>query len=99
MVRLAAVIVDTDPGSRPTSYPARRIAPHGPAAAQRILRELGPPPPQLAADVPTWVAITSSPAGRACKRPAVWPDLRTSHSHAGYLAGYELRCKLLSSYG
>jgi hypothetical protein len=70
MVRQAAVIVDTapDPGSRLAAYMTRRIAPHGPPAAQRILHELMAASPAVAADVRTWVAITFSPAA-APSRP------------------------------
>jgi hypothetical protein len=64
MIRQAAVIVDTapDPGSRLSDYMSRRIAPHGPPAAQRILRELVAASPTAAADVHTWVTITFTPA-------------------------------------
>jgi hypothetical protein len=70
MVRQAAVIVDTapDPGSRLTAYMSRRIAPHGPPAAQRVLRELVAASPAVAADVHTWVAVTFYPAA-APSRP------------------------------
>jgi hypothetical protein len=70
MVRQAAVIVDTapDPGTRLSSYMARRIAPNSPPAAQRVLRELVAASPAVAADVHTWVAVTFHPAA-APSRP------------------------------
>ena len=70
MIRQAAVVVDTapDPGSGLSAYMSRRIAPHGPPAAQRILRELVAASPAVAADVRTWVAITFHPAA-APSRP------------------------------
>jgi hypothetical protein len=64
MIRQAAVIVDTapDPGHSLTGYMAGRIAPHGPPAAQRILRELAAASPAVAADVHTWLTLTFAPA-------------------------------------
>jgi hypothetical protein len=70
MLRQAAVIVDTapDPGTRLSSYMARRISPNSPTAAQRVLRELVAASPAVAADVHTWVAVTFHPAA-APSRP------------------------------
>ena len=64
MIRQAAVIVDTapDPGTALQAYMSQRIAPHGPPAAQRILRELVAASPAVAADVRTWVSLTFQPA-------------------------------------
>jgi len=58
------VTVDTapDPGSRLSDYVSRRIVPHGPAAARRVLQQLVDISPAAAADVDTRVSITFDPA-------------------------------------
>lgn len=62
-VKWVAVTVDTapDPGSRLTDYVSRRIVPHGPASARRVLQRLVEVSPAAAADVETRVSITFSP--------------------------------------
>lgn len=64
MLKQAAVVIDTapDPGSGLHAYMSRRIAPHSPPAAQRILAELVAASPAVAAEVHTWVALTFYPA-------------------------------------
>ena len=64
MVRWVAVTVDTapDPGTRLADYITERLAPDGPAAALRVLRQLAELAPQAAADVHTNVSLTFDPA-------------------------------------
>ena len=70
MVAWVAVTVDTapDPGTRLAETIAARIAPHGPASARRVLRQLVEISPAAAADVETRVSITFRPSA-APSRP------------------------------
>ena len=69
IVSHVAVTIDTapDPGSRLTEYVARRIAPHAPASARRVLQRLVDVSPAAAADVVTRVSVTFSPAKSPAK--------------------------------
>ena len=64
IVKHVSVTVDSAPdcGSRLSDYLGQRIAPHGPAAAQRVLQKLVQSAPAAAADVETRVSITFSPS-------------------------------------
>jgi hypothetical protein len=64
IVKWVAVTVESapDPGSRLSDYVSRRIVPHSPASAQRVLRQLVDASPAAAADVETRVSITFNPA-------------------------------------
>ncbi|WP_063714093.1 MULTISPECIES: SCO6880 family protein [unclassified Actinoplanes] len=64
MIDHVAVTVDTcpDQGSRLAEHVGRRIMPHSPASAQRVLRRLVEVSPAAAADVETRVTITFRPA-------------------------------------
>jgi hypothetical protein len=64
IVSHVAITVDTAPdqGSRLADHVGRRIVPHGPASAQRVLRRLVEVSPAAAADVETRVSITFRPS-------------------------------------
>lgn len=64
-----AVTVDTapDPGSRLADHVSRRIVPHGPASARRVLQRLVEVSPAAAADVETRVSVTFRPSSSPSK--------------------------------
>lgn len=64
IVKWVAVTVESapDPGSRLADYVSRRIVPHSPASARRVLHQLVNVSPAAAADVETRVSITFNPA-------------------------------------
>ncbi|MFF0097690.1 SCO6880 family protein [Micromonospora sp. NPDC005257] len=64
-----AVTVDTapDPGSRLADHVSRRIVPHGPASARRVLQRLVEVSPAAAADVETRVSVTFKPGSSPSK--------------------------------
>ncbi len=64
IVKWVAITVESapDPGSRLADYVSRRIVPHSPASARRVLRQLVDISPAAAADVETRVSITFNPA-------------------------------------
>ena len=64
IVSHVAITVDTAPdaGRRLAETISRRIVPHGPASAQRVLQQLVETSPAAAADVETRVSITFNPA-------------------------------------
>ncbi|WP_327652044.1 SCO6880 family protein [Micromonospora aurantiaca] len=64
-----AVTVDTapDPGSRLADHVSRRIVPHGPASARRVLQRLVEVSPAAAADVETRVSVTFKPGASPSK--------------------------------
>ncbi|BBH67098.1 hypothetical protein ACTI_37830 [Actinoplanes sp. OR16] len=69
IVSHVAITVDTAPdqGSRLADHVGRRIVPHGPASAQRVLRRLVEVSPAAAADVETRVSITFRPGASPAK--------------------------------
>lgn len=69
IVKWVAVTVESapDPGSRLADHISRRIAPHAPASARRVLRQLVEVSPAAAADVETRVSITFNPAASPTK--------------------------------
>src|SRR5262249_9229550 len=69
IVKWVAVTVESAPdtGSRLADYVSRRVVPHSPASARRVLRQLVDLSPAAAADVETRVSITFNPARSAAK--------------------------------